>query len=308
MAAFYLFRDSVKAYFSDRSIIYAAGLAYYAVFAIAPLLVFVVMVAGFFIGRSAAAAQIAEQAHYLVGPQLAGLLTELTAAVSRRTFSTGATMLSFIGLLLSATGIFTQLDKALNDIWGITTTRPQRFGDRLILLLHKTGPLMIVLFLGLLLGFSVLVDTLLATVSTGVAHIFPQVDALYPYLNWLIVPVLTFATFFVIFKWLPDARSRGRDVAVGALVTTIFFLVGRQVLFLYLDRSDTVSLFGTTGSIIVLLIWVYISAQILLFGAEFTKVYADRFGQPIVPRKLAVFVDTAQSVVDSPVGSDLTDH
>ena len=131
------------------------------------------------------------------------------------------------------------------------------------------------------------------------AHILPQVAGIHPHINRLIIPILSFTIFTVIFKWLPDARSRWRDVAVGGLVTTLLFLIGRQLLILYLDRSDTVSMYGTAGSIVVLLIWVYYSAQIVLFGAEFTKLYADRFGQPIEPRKMTVFEDAVNTIAAS---------
>lgn len=295
----YLFRDALKAYFSDRSVIYAAGLAYYAVFAIAPLLVFVVTLAGVFIGRSNAFDMIFSQAQYLVGPQLAGLLAELAETVIDRTFTAGGTLFSVLGLLFSAAGIFTQLDEALNDIWGIRTIPPQSLMERLILFRHKTAPFIIVFFLGLLLGSSVLIDTVLISITDRLARILPQIAGIHPHINRLIIPVLSFAIFTVIFKWLPDARSRWRDVAVGGLVTTLLFLIGRQLLILYLDRSDTVSIYGTAGSIVVLLVWVYYSAQIVLFGAEFTKLYADRFGQPIEPRKMAVFQDGAHTIAAS---------
>ena len=291
MAILHLFRDTLKAYFSDRSITYAAGLAYYAVFAIAPLLVFTVAVAGFFIGHSSAAAVVAARVEYLVGPQVAALLAELVQELSRRTFSTGATVFSVIGLTLSAAGIFNQLDKALNDIWGIQTRRPQGFSQRLLLVRRRLMPFLTIFFLGVLLGFSVLVDTTSSALSARLSDILPQVAALLPQLSTLLIPLLAFATFAVIFKWLPDAQARWRDVAVGALLTVVLFSIGRLLLTTFLARSDQVSLYGAAGSFVLLLMWVYYSAQILLFGAEFTKLYADRFGQPITPRRLAYFED-----------------
>ena len=299
MSIIYLFRDSLKAYFGDRSVMYAAGLAYYAVFAIAPLLVFVVTIAGILIGRSNALDQVFTQLQYLVGPQLAVLLTDLSETISRRTFTTGGTVLSIAGLLFSGAGIFSQLDEALNDIWGIRTIPPQSLHDRLILFRHKTAPFIIVLFLSILLSSSVLIDLVLVTLMDRLGRFLPQIAAVQPNINRLIIPFLSFAIFTVIYKWLPDARSRWRDVAVGALVTTVLFLIGRQLLFVYLERTDTISLYGTAGSIVVLLIWVYYSAQIVLFGAEFTKLYADRFGQPIEPRKMAVFEDDTGAIVAS---------
>ncbi len=304
----HLMKDSFKAYTTDRSIIYAAGLAYYAVFAIAPLLVLVVSIAGVFIGRSNATSQVIIQAQYLVGPQLATLLTDLVQTASQRTFSAGVTVFSVVGLLLSAAGMFTQLDTALNDIWGIRTIQPQSIGDRLILFRHKTAPIIIVFFLGFLLSSAVLIDTLLGAVSSRLAGILPQISMLLPHVNRLVIPALTFATFAVILKWLPDAHSRWRDVAVGALLTTLLFLIGRLLLTIYVDGNETVSLYGTAGSIVVLLIWVYYSAQIVLFGAEFTKLYADRFGQPIEPRKMAIFENTGQAAMVSPPDSASVDN
>ena len=286
-----LFKDAIKAYLGDRSVMYAAGLAYYAVFAIAPLLVFVVSIAGLFIGRADARLQITAQVQYLVGPQLAELLGELEAKIKERTFSTGCTLLSILGLLLSGAGIFSQLDKALNDIWGLKPLKPANMGERVILLRHKSMPYIVVFFLGFLLSSSVLLDTAVATVAGRLARFLPQINQILPHISRLAIPLLAFSTFTVILKWLPEARSRWRDVAVGGLVTTLLFLIGRLLLLYYLEGSDTVSLFGAVGSIVILLLWVYYSAQIVLFGAEFTKLYADRFGQPITPRRLAMFED-----------------
>jgi membrane protein len=145
-------------------------------------------------------------------------------------------------------------------------------------------------------------------ITERLARFLPQVAGSGAQTNRLLIPLLSFAIFTVIFKWLPDARSRWRDIAVGGLVTTLLFLIGRRLLILYLDRSDTVSLYGAAGTIVVLLIWVYYSAQIVLFGAEFTKLYADRFGRPIEPRKMVVLEDVIETAAaeqqqDHPSGS-----
>jgi membrane protein len=298
-SALRLFTDAFKAFLDDRATMYAAGLAYYTVFAIAPLLVFLVWLASIFIGRSAAVDQLTEQLHYLVGPEVAALLTDLARAANQRFFGAGGTILGIFGLIFGAVGIFNQLDGALNHIWGIRTVRPQNMAERMILVRRKTVPLLILFFAGLLFTSSVMVDTALGVVSRYLATLLPQAADLSFHINRLIVPFLAFATFAIIFKWLPDARARWRDVAVGALVTTALFSVGRLLLTVYLERSGTVPLFGAVGSIVILLIWVYYSAQILLYGAEFTKFYADRYGRPIMPRKLAAFHEVVQTHPDS---------
>lgn len=295
VSAFRLFKDSFRAFLSDRSTIYAAGLAYYAVFAIGPLLVFLSAVAGYFVGRSNALNQISAQVESLVGPRLAGLLTDLATTISQRTFgSGGTTILSIAVLVVGAAGIFHQLDKAINDIWGITSVRPQGTRDRLIQLRRRAAPFGVLFVLGLLFTSAMMLDTVLGALSTRLTRFLPEFINPFLHINRLVIPALAFALFTVIFKWLPEARSRWRDVAVGGLVTTLLFLVGRLLLTFYLNRAGTISLFGSVGAIVILLVWVYYSAQILLFGAEFTKLYADRFGQPIVPRRLAAFRDDGQ--------------
>jgi membrane protein len=296
---FQLFTDAFKAFLDDRATMYAAGLAYYTVFAIAPLLVFVVWLASVFIGRSVAVDQLSEQLQYLMGPEVTALLTDVARAANERFFGAGGTILGVFGLIFGATGIFNQLDRALNDIWGIRTVRPQNMAERMILLRRKAAPFLILFFAGLLFTSSVMIDTVLGVVSGYLATLIPQAADLSFHVNRLIVPLLAFATFTIIFKWLPDAHARWRDVAVGALVTTALFSAGRLFLTLYLERSGAVPIFGAVGSIVILLIWVYYSAQILLYGAEFTKLYADRYGRPIVLRRLAVFHEVAQTHPDS---------
>lgn len=287
----HLFRDSLRAYLSDRSIAYAAGLAYYAVFAVGPLVVFVVAVAGPVVGHSLAFDTMMGQVRYLLGPEVADLLAELAGQVNESTFGRGATVLSVLGLILGAAGVFSQLDKALNDIWGIATSRPTGIGDRLILMRHRVAPFTVLFFVGLMFTSSVLVDTMIGAVSSRVARFLPEAVEASIHINRVIIPALAFFTFYVVLKWLPDARSRRRDVAVGALLTALLFLIGRMVMTEYLERAGTATLFGSVGYFVVLMIWIYYSAQVLLFGAEFTKVYADRFGQPIVPRKMSYFRD-----------------
>lgn len=292
MSILHLFRDSIKAYLNDRAAIYAAGLAYYAVFAIAPLLILTAAIAGVFIGESLASSQISESIEYFVGPELASYLSEIASAVARQTVSTGVTLLSVIGLFLSGAGIFNQLDRALNDIWGLEKLRPDSLRDRLVLLRHNIGPFAVVFFLGLLLSASVLINTAVGTLYSRLSDLFPMVAQYQPQTSLLVIPGLTFLLLCAIYKWLPDARSRWQDVAVGAFVTTIIFLIGRWGLTLYLQLNDRGSLFGAASSIIILLIWVDVSAHIVLYGAEFTKLYADRFGQPIRPRRMTAFVES----------------
>lgn len=286
-AVFYLFRDAISEYFQDRASIYAAGLAYYTIFSIAPLLVFTTAIAGRFIGRSTAGEQIALQLQYLVGPELADFLSTVVTTLTDRTTNTTAALLSVGALLWTASGIFKNLKTALNLLWGLADVRPRNAREWRVLVRYRAIPFLMVFVFGLLLSLSVLLDAMLQTVGARFGVLFPDVAALLPTLGRLIIPALTFITFLLVFKFFPNAYSRTRDVAVGAAVTTALFILGRHLLQLFLSLTDTGSLYGAAGSIVILLVWVYFSAQILLFGAEFTLVYARRHGVPIRPNRLA---------------------
>jgi membrane protein len=289
-AIFFLLKESIGEFVKDRATIYAAGLAYYGVFAIAPLLVFTTAVAGRFIGRGAAAEQVSLQLQYLVGEELAVYLEDLVITLADRSTNTTAALISIGVLIFTAGGIFRQLKIALNKLWGLTDVRPKNAKEWRKLARYQTIPFMMVFVFGLLLSLSVLLDALILAVSARFEVLFPELAIVLPALGRLIIPALTFITFLLIFKFLPDAYSRNRDVAVGAAVTTVLFLVGRSLLVFFLSRTDTDSLYGAAGSIVILLVWIYFSAQILLFGAEFTWVYARRHGVPIRPNRLARFL------------------
>lgn len=296
----FIFRDALGAYFKDRAAIYAAGVAYYAVFSVAPLLVFMTAIAGLFIGRSAAGEQIALQLQFLVGPQLANYLTGLVETLTNRTTNATATILALIGLFIGAGGIFNQLRTALHLLWGITDVRPVTLHDWLYVARRRAIPFLMVFVFGLLLSLAFVLEAVLGVVRARFELLFPETAALLPGVGRFLIPLLTFVTFYLIFELLPDAHNRRRDVAAGALVTTILFLIGRRLLIFFLSLSNTGSLYGAAGSIVILLIWVYFSAQIFLYGAEFTRLYAQRHGHPIRPNRTSTFLtsDELQATSD----------
>ncbi len=284
---FLLFKDSLIAYFRDKDSIYAAGLAYYMIFSIAPLLVFITAMAGIFIGRSAAAEQITLQLQYMIGGDLAEFVETAVNSLMDRSLNTTATVISAVVLLVTSGGIFRQLKVALNQVWGVVEVPPQNNRERLLLARNRIIPFLMVFLFGMLLSLSVILEALLGTMRARFAVLFPETAAILPHFSRLLIPALTFVTFTLIFKLLPDTSTRWRDTGVGGLVTTILFIIGRFVLSLFLSFSNTGSIYGAAGSIVILLFWIYYSAQILLFGAEFTWLYALRHGQPIRPKRLS---------------------
>lgn len=284
---FLLFKDSLMAFFRDKASIYAAGLAYYMVFSIAPLLVFITAVAGIFIGRSAAGEQVTQQLQYLIGGDLAEFVGTAVNSLMDRSLNTTATVISAVVLLVTAGGIFRQLKVALNQVWGVVEVPPQNNRERLLLARNRVLPFLMVFVFVMLLSLSVILEALLGTIRARFAVLFPDTAAILPQFSRLLIPALTFVTFTLIFKLLPDTSTRWRDTAVGGLVTTILFMIGRWVLSIFLSFSNTGSIYGAASSVVILLFWIYYSAQILLFGAEFTWLYALRFGQPIRPKRLS---------------------
>ena len=284
-----LLRDTVAAFLQDRATIYAAGLAYYTVFSLAPLLVFVVTVAGFFIGRSAASDQIVIQLQMIVGPDLGGFLEELLVALNDQSSAGTVTVVSLVGLLFGAGGIFNQIKNSVNILWGLVPRRPRGTRDYLHMVRSRAIPFLMVFLFGFMLSATVLVDTVLALAQSRLAVFFPELAEALPSLSRIIVPVLTFVTFALSYKLLPDARVRWRDVWPGALLATLLFQFGRYLLTLFLDFSGTGSAYGAAGALVVLLVWVFFSANLLLLGAEFIKLYVTRFGQPIRPGPTARF-------------------
>lgn len=288
-AVFSLLKDTVAAFLQDKASLYAAGLAYYTIFSLAPLLVFVITVAGAFIGRTAAGEQIVNQLQFIVGADIGGFVEELIVTLNEQEGAGTITLLSLIGLLFGASGIFNQLKNSLNIIWGIIVERPSGTREWLLMARSRAIPFLMVFLFGLLLSISVLFDTILSMAETRLGAFFPEAAGLLPVVSQFVVPALTFVTFALIYKWLPDARTRWIDVALGALVVTVLFLIGRLVLAYFLILTNTGSVYGTAGSLVVLLVWVFFSANLLLLGAEFIWLYGLRHGRPIRPNDLARF-------------------
>lgn len=294
-SALLLIKDTVAAFLADRATIFAAGISYFSIFAIAPLLILIINIAGLFISRSAAGDLLSTQFSVIFGPELTEFIRELIRARADRSLSTTTTLISIAFLLVAAAGIFNQLKIALNLIWGVRFNQAKNIHEWLALVRRQAIPVLMVFLFGLLLSISVILDTLLTLVQTRFEALVPIISQILPSISRTFVPLLTFMTFLFIYKFLPDATTRWRDISLGALVASLLFLLGRYLLAVFLTISGTTTLYGAAGSIIVLLMWVYFSAAILLLGAEFIKLYAARHGQPIRPIRMSVLTGTVDS-------------
>jgi membrane protein len=280
-----LFKKTFQEWQEDKASRLAAALAYYTAFSIAPLFVIAIAIAALVFGEEAAQGKIFWQLRDLVGQDAAKAIQSLLVSSSKPAEGTIATIISVALLFFGASNVFSQLQDALNTIWevapkpgigvkGIVKTRILSFG--------------IVLGIGFLLLVSLILSAVLAGLGNYFGELMPGLQVLWTILNFgLSFGVITLL-FALMFKFLPDAKIAWSDVWIGALLTALLFTIGKSLIGLYLGNSGVGSTYGAAGSFVVLLLWVNYSAQILFFGAEFTQVYANKYGSRIIPKKNAV--------------------
>jgi membrane protein len=255
-----------------------ASLAYYTLFALSPVLLVATAIAGLVFGPEAVRGEIVGQIQGLVGHQGAQAVQAMLESAARPSASIPATIIGLVTLFLGATGAFLELQTALNAIWRVKPRPGASVRDFVVQRLISFG---LVVGVGFLLLVSLLVSAGLAGLSRYLGQLLPTLTALWEAANVLVSLFVITLLFAMVYKILPDVRLRWRDVWVGALVTAGFFSVGKQLIGLYLGTSSVGSSYGAAGSVVVLLIWVYYSAQVVLLGAEFTRFYVERFrGQP----------------------------
>src|SRR5437879_4834003 len=268
-------REVVTEWRKDNALSLGAALAFYALFSLAPLLVLIIAIVGLVFGRAAAQGEIVARVAGAGGPEAAKVIEGMIARASAPASGVIATVASLATMLFGASGVFGQLQAALNQIWGVTAGRARGVRG---LVRRRLTSFSLILGIGLLLFLSLVVSAVLAAVNQLLAEHLPVLSALLPPLNFLVSFLMISALFALIFKVLPDAPMHWRDVWFGAAVTALLFTLGKTLIALYLGRTGRASVYGAAASLVVLLLWVYYSAQILLVGAEFTEVYSRRYG------------------------------
>jgi membrane protein len=278
--AFRLLKATFDAWSEDNALRLSAALAYYSIFSIAPLLVIAISIAGLVLGEEAVRGQLGPQLQGYIGAQAAEGVQALIKSASKPADSWMGAVAGFVTLLLGASGVFGQLKDALNTIWEVKVVSGSgvwRFiRDRLL----SFG---MVLVIGFLLLTSLLLTTTLAALSGYIERIIGLPAILSGAIGFVVAFGVVTLLFAFIFKVLPDAQVEWRNVWIGAAVTALLFEIGKFALGFYLGRESTVSSFGAAGSVVLLLLWVYYASCILLFGAEFTQVYARETGHDIRP-------------------------
>lgn len=293
-----LLKETFQEWSQDKASRLAAALAYYTIFSLAPLLMIAIAVAGAVFGEEAAKGEIVENIQGLVGEAGAKVVQIAIANVNQTGSGIVATVVGTVTLLLGATGIFGEMQDALNTIWEVA---PKPGQGAWVLVRHRLTSFSMVLGIGFLLLLSLFLSTALAAFSSFINSWLPGLGTVLSILNFSLSFGMVTLLFAMIYVVLPDVKIAWKDVLVGAAATALLFTIGRTLLSIYLGSAAVSSTFGAASSLAVLLVWIYYSAQVFFLGAEFTQVYARKYGSQIVPTKNAVSVATDRtSSVDRP--------
>lgn len=285
-----LLRTTFNEFLEDDCPQLAAALSYYAIFSLPPLLVVVVSVAGLFVKPSDIRGEIAEQLEYAVGETAAEQVNAMIEQANVPGRSIGGLSIGIGVLLFGATGVMVALQAALNKVWDVRPDPHQ--GGMKTFLFKRLISIVMILCLALVLIASLVLGTVLSSVGQRVNAVVPvDVSSNLPMAVHLAVTfVVTTLSFAAMYKWLPDAKIRYRDVMVGALATSVLFVLGEVLLGMYFARVSIASTYGAAGSLALILAWIYYSGMIFLLGAEFTKNWACRHGRKVIPQRGAVRV------------------
>jgi membrane protein len=281
---------------NDNILKYSASLAYYTIFSMGPMLLIIISLAGIFLGKEAIQGRIYGEMASLVGNEAALQIQETIKNIHLSGNNFLTTVVGVITLLIGASGIFGEIQDSINIIWGFKS-KPRR--GLLTMLINRILSFSMVVTMGFLLTVSLILNALIAALSYSIGYYFPGVTVyfLFTFNNLLTFAVIT-ALFAIIFKVLPDAAIRWKDVRMGAFLTAILFMSGKFIIGFYLSKSKLASLFGAAGSLIIIMVWVYYNAIILYVGAEFTQVYARFKRKEIPPNDYAVRVE--RKVIEKP--------
>ena len=282
-SAWRLLRDTLTSWYVDRAQRLGAALAFYTLFALAPALVVLIPLTGLVVGADAAQAQLLAQIQALVGRTAAEAIG--ATITSAREQGTSVTAIAVITLVFGLWWVFGELQDALNTIWGVTP-RPGR--SWLVLVGERFWSFALVVGIGFLLLVSLAISAWLAALSEFFRHSLPAPPAVLKAVDLVLSFCIITVLFATIFKFLPDVRMRWRDVWVGAALTSLLFAIGKFVIGVYLGRTTIGSAYGAAGSLVVILLWVYYSAQILFLGVEFTKVWTRGLRAVGAPTEAAV--------------------
>jgi membrane protein len=298
-------KQSFSDFIDNKVFKLSAALAFYTIFSLPAMLIIIISVSDIFYGRAAIEGTLYHQIAAFVGNDAAIQIQQTIRGAALSQNSYFATMVGIFTLIFGATSVFTEIQDSINYIWKLKT-KPRKGMGFLKMLFNRLLSFSLVVSLGFLLLVSLLINGLMDMLITRLTNMFPELTVIVVYaVNVIITFGITALLFALIFKVLPDARIKWRHVRAGAFTTAILFMLGKFLIGYYLGHSKLSSTYGTAGSVIVMLLWVYYSSMILYFGAVFTHVFAAHTGSRIYPNSYAVWVqeievESEKSIIEQP--------
>lgn len=278
---FNLFKVSVNEFLDDNCVKFSASLSYFTIFSIPPLAILIISLAGYFFGEEAVRGEFFEQIQSLVGDRAALQIQEAIKNIKLSDQMSLATIIGFVALLFSASGIFAEIQSSINYIWELKP-KPKKGIIRFII--NRLLSFSMIGALGFILLVSLVVNSVIEYLYDQLHNVLPGDTVAWAWwINTGVVALIVTLIFGFIFKTLPDGKLGWKETAVGSAFTAILFMIGKWAIGVYLGNSDKMDLYGAAGSILIILVWVYYSAIILYFGAVFTKNYSEMYGTPIQP-------------------------
>ena len=274
---------------NDRGLKLSASLSYYTIFSLAPLLLLMISLAGFFFGKEAIQGQVFQEINGLIGNNAAAQIQEIIKNMELSGKTNTAVLIGAVTLIIGATSVFGEIQDSINIIWKVKA-KPKRGWVKM--LKDRLLSSSLIVGLGFLLIVTFMINGVLLAVNDWMKSYFPDVTiVLFQIINVALSFIIITLLFGVIFKVLPDAKIAWKDVKIGAFFTACLFMLGRFLIGIYIEKSQTGLAYGAASSLIIILVWVYYTAAILYVGAEFTRVYADFKGAKIEPADYAVIIE-----------------
>lgn len=284
-------KEVVDKFIDDKGPKLGAALSFYTIFSLAPLLIIVIAIGGLAFGDQAARGELFYQIQGLIGQEGAEIIQTTIQNSNQEGSSILAIIISFFTVVISATVVFVELQESLNMVWKVRPSSERSVIKGLVV--DRVQSFALIITTGFLLLVSLVISAILSFISNKINENFISIPIfLLDLVNGLISLAVIFLLFTMIFKILPDVNIKWKDVWVGGLATSLLFVLGKYLIGLYLGNSALSSTYGAAGSLVVLLLWVYYSAQILFLGAEFTYVYANRYGAGYKPRAKFLIYET----------------
>lgn len=289
---FQFIKKVVLEFFDDNVLKYGASLSYYTVFSLAPMIIIIIGICGLIFGRDAVQGQVYGEIKDLVGPAAAIQIQDTIKNIHLTKDTPVATVVSIVILLIGGTGIFGEIQDSLNRIWGLKIKARKTWWK---LIVSRLLSFSIIICFGFVLMVSLLLNALIAVIGDRLNNVISGTEKFFiPMVDHMVTFSITTLLFAVIFKVLPDAKIKWKDVIVGALITAVLFTLGRIGIGFYLGRSNMATIYGAAGSVIIIMVWAYYSSVILYLGAEVTKVYATQYGGKIQPNDYSEWIITEQ--------------